>query len=37
MAEGVDYFGPMKKSHKIFCLYTLGKLTKEWLVGSRIL
>ena len=30
IAEGVDYCGQVKTSHKGFCLDTLEKLTKEW-------
>ena len=29
MAEGVDYCGPVNKIHKMFCLATLEKSTKE--------
>ena len=30
VAAGVDYCGPGKKSHKGFCLNTLGKFIKDW-------
>ena len=30
MAEGVDYCGPLKTSHKGFFLATLEKLMKYW-------
>ena len=36
MAEGVDYFGLVKTSHKGFCLATLDKLMKEWPGGSYL-
>ena len=36
MAEGVDYCGPAKTSHKGFCLSTLEILTKDWPGGSYI-
>ena len=35
-AEGVDYFGPVKKIHKGFFLATLVKLIKKRLVGSHL-
>ena len=35
-AEGEDFCGPEKTSHKGFCLDMLEKLMKEWLVGSHI-
>ena len=34
--EGVDYFGPVKTSHKSFCLATLEKLVEEWPGGSYL-
>ena len=34
MAAGVDYCGPVKTSHKGFCLATLEKLMKDWPGGS---
>ena len=36
MAEGVDYCGPEKTSHKGFCLDTLENLMKYWPVGSYL-
>ena len=33
MAEGLDYCGPVKMGHKIFCLYTFKKFMKECLGG----
>ena len=30
MAAGVDYCGPVKTSHKGFCLAALEKLMKDW-------
>ena len=36
MDAGVDYCGPVKMSHKGFCLATLENLTKYWLGGSYI-
>ena len=36
MAEGVDYWEPVKTGHKVFCLYTLEKLMKDWLGGSYL-
>ena len=36
MTEGVDYCGPVKMSHKGFCLATLEKLMKHWPVGSYL-
>ena len=30
VASGVDYCGLVKTSHKVFCLYTLKKLMKDW-------
>ena len=36
MAEGVDYFGPVKKIHKGFFMATLIRLMKECTGGSRI-
>ena len=36
MALGVIYCGPGNTSHKGFCLATLEKLIKYWLVGSYI-
>ena len=35
-ASGVDYCGPVKTSHKGFCLDTLEKLMKDWPGGSYI-
>ena len=35
-AAGVDYFRPVKTSHKSFCLATLEKLMKDWPKGSYI-
>ena len=35
-AAGVDYCGPVKMSHKGFCLATLEKLTKDWSGGSYL-
>ena len=34
ITKGVDYCGPVKMSHKGFCLATLEKSTKEWPLGS---
>ena len=34
--EVVDYCGPVKTSHKVFCLSTLEKPTNEWPVGYHI-
>ena len=36
MAEGVYYFRPVKMSHNGFCLATLGKLMKDWMLGSYL-
>ena len=36
MADGVDYYGPAKTSHKVFFLFTLEKLMKIWPRGSYI-
>ena len=36
MAEGVYYYGLVKMSHKGFCISTLEKLMKYWLIGSYI-
>ena len=36
MADGVDYYGPAKTSHKGFCLSTLEKLMKISPRGSYI-
>ena len=36
MAEGVDYCGPVKTSHKVLCLATLEKLVKYWTGGSYL-
>ena len=36
MAAGVDYCGPVKTSHKGFCLFTLEKLMKDWLGRSYL-
>ena len=33
-AAGVDYCGPVKTSHKGFCLATLEKFMKDWPGGS---
>ena len=35
-AAGVDYCGPVKTSHKGFCLATLEKLMKDWPGGSYL-
>ena len=35
-AAGVDYFGPVKTSHKGFCLTTLENLMKYWPGGSYL-
>ena len=35
-AAGVDYCGPVKTSHKVFCLTTLEKLIKDWPGGSYL-
>ena len=35
-AAGVDYCGPVKTSHKGFCLATLEKLMKYWPGGSYL-
>ena len=35
-AAGVDYCGPEKTIHKVFCLATLERLMKDWLGGSYI-
>ena len=35
-AELLYYYGPAKTSHKVFCIATLEKLTKECLGGSYI-
>ena len=35
-ASGVDYCGPVKTSHKGFCLATLEKLMKYWPGGSYL-
>ena len=37
MAEVVDYCGPVKTSHKFFCLATLENLIKDWSVGSYLI
>ena len=37
MAEGLDYCGPVKTSHKGFCLSTLEKLMEYWPGGSYII
>ena len=36
MAGGVNYFGPVKTSHKVFFLATLKKLLKKWTGGSYL-
>ena len=36
MAAGVDYCGPVKTSHKGFCLATLENVMKDWLGGSYL-
>ena len=36
MAEGVDYFGPVKTIHKGFCLSTLENLMKDWRESSYL-
>ena len=36
MAIGVNYCGPVKTSHKSFCLSTLEKLMKDWPAGSHL-
>ena len=36
MAAGVDYCGPVKTSHKGFCLATLEKSLKDWPGGYYI-
>ena len=36
MAAGVNYYGPVKTSHKGFCLATLEKLMKDWPGGSYL-
>ena len=33
---GVDYCGPVKTSHKGFCLAMLEKLMKDWMGGSYL-
>ena len=35
-SAGVDYYGPVKTSHKDFCLNTLEKLMKYWSGGSYL-
>ena len=35
-AEGVDFWGPAKTIHNIFCLGYFEKLTKEWPGGVHI-
>ena len=35
-AAGVDYYGPVKTSHKGFCLATLEKSMKDWPGGSYL-
>ena len=35
-SAGVNYCGPVKASHKGFCLATLEKLMKDWTGGSYI-
>ena len=36
VAEGVDYCGPAKTTHKGFCLAMLEKLMKNWPGGSYL-
>ena len=36
MDAGVNYYGPVKTSHKGFCLATLEKLMKDWPIGSYL-
>ena len=36
-AAGVNYYGPVKMSHKVFCSATLEKLMKDWLGGSYLI
>ena len=36
MAEGADYCGPAKTTHKGFCLATLENLMKDWPGGSYL-
>ena len=36
MAAGVNYCGPVKTSHKGFCLSTLEKFMKDWPGGSYL-
>ena len=36
MDAGVNYFGPVKTSHKGFCLATLENLMKHWTGGSYL-
>ena len=36
MAAGVDYLGPVKTTHKGFCLATLEKFMKYWPGGSYL-
>ena len=36
MAAGVDYCGPVKTSHKGFCLSTLENLMKDLKLGSYL-
>ena len=33
--KGVDYYGLVKTIHKVFCISTFKKLTKEWMGGSH--
>ena len=35
--KGVDYYRPAKTSHKVVCLSTLEKITKEWTGGYPII
>ena len=35
-AAGVNYCGPVKTRHKVFCLATLEKLMKDWPGGSYL-
>ena len=36
MAAGVNYCGPVKTSHRVFCLATLENLIKDWPGGSYL-
>ena len=35
--KGLDYYRPAKTSHKVVCLSTLEKITKEWTGGYPII